>query len=414
MPRTLTLAQARRVALAAQGLDRPRPDTVTLRHLTDTIKRLGVVQIDSVNVLARAHLLPLFARLGLYDTGLVDRASGNAPRRIIETWAHEASYVPASTFPLLTWNRRGWGGMDVERMENRFPGLLDRVHNVVVEHGPMTSRDILAHVDEEHTQRPRHGWGWAWTPAKTALEILFDAGDLTPARRNAQFERVYDLTEHVLPPAIRTQPPIDRQTAITELIRIAARAHGIGTVRCLADYFRLKQDETRRAIAELEATGELVPVTVTSWDRPLWMHGAARVPRQINARALLAPFDPLVFERRRLLELFGMHYRLEIYTPAPKRVYGYYVLPFLLGEHLVARVDLKHDRARNVLVVASAYAEDPEPDGASATWSDKRLIAQELYAELHVMAQWLGGTDVVIADNAHGDLVDGLRGAASV
>lgn len=411
MTRTLSLAQARRVAIAAQGLDRKRPDNVTLRHITDTVKRLGVVQIDSVNVLARAHLLPLFARLGPYDTALVDRASGQAPRRMVETWAHEASFVPSSTFPLLTWNRRGWGGTDAERLEHSYPGLLDRVHNIVADHGPMTSRDIQAHVDEEHAQRPVQGWRWSWTPAKTALEILFDTGDLIPARRNAQFERVYDLTERVLPPAVRDQPVVEKDAAIIELIRIAARAHGIGTVRCFADYFRLKQDQTRRAIAQLETTGELIPVTVAGWNRPVWMHSSARVPREVNARALLAPFDPLVFERRRLLELFGMHYRLEMYTPAPKRVYGYYVLPFLLGEHLVARVDLKHDRARGTLVVGSAYAETPE-DTALTGWPDQSTVGRELLAELHVMAGWLGAVDVVVADGAHGDLIEQLRSLA--
>ena len=411
MTRSLSLAQARRVAIVAQGLDRQRPDTVTLRHISDTVKRLGVVQIDSVNVLTRAHLLPLFARLGPYDTALVDRASGRAPRRIIETWAHEASYVPAATFPLLTWNRRGWGRMDIERFKHAQPGLLDRVHSVVADHGPLTSRDIQAHLDPEHSHRPRHHWGWSWTPAKTAMEILFDTAKLTPARRNAQFERVYDLTERVLPPSVRAQPPMEREAAITELIRIAARAHGLGTVRCFADYFRLKHDEARRAIAQLETTGELVPVTVTGWDRPVWMHIAARVPRQVHARALLAPFDPLVFERRRVFELFGMHYRLEIYTPAPKRVYGYYVLPFLLGEHLVARIDLKYDRARGALVVASAYAEQPGPQDMNSIRPDQPTVVHELCAELHLMAQWLGANDVVLADDAHGDLVMPLNAA---
>lgn len=350
-----------------------------------------------------------FARLGPYDTALVDRATGRAPRRIVETWAHEASYVPATTFPLLTWNRRGWGRMDIERFKDAQPGLLDRVHSVVAEHGPLTSRDIQAHLDPEHSHRPRHHWGWSWTPAKTALEILFDTARLTPARRNAQFERVYDLTERVLPPAVRAQSPIAREAAITELIRIAARAHGIGTVRCFADYFRLKHDETRRAIAALETIGEVIPVTVPGWDRPMWMHVAARVPRQVQARALLAPFDPLVFERRRVFELFGMHYRLEIYTPAPKRVYGYYVLPFLLGEHLMARVDLKHDRVRGALVVASAYAEQPGPQVVDSTRPDESTVVNELGAELHVLAQWLGVNNVVLADDAHGDLVGPLK-----
>lgn len=410
MARVLSLAQARRIAIAAQGLDRARPDTVTLRHITQTMKRIGVLQIDSVNVLARAHFLPFLARLGPYDTALLDRATGQAPRRLIETWAHEASYVPASTFPLLTWNRRSWGGMDDTALETRLPGVLNLVQGVVAEHGPLTSRQIESLLDPKYTERPQGQWGWSWSPAKTALEILFDAGHLTPARRNAQFERVYDLTERVVPAAVRDHPPVSKDAAIIDLVRVAARAHGIGTLRCFADYFRLKQQETKQAITELEATGELVPVTVHGWNRPQWMHAAARVPRNVNARALLAPFDPLVFERRRLLELFGMYYRLEIYTPAPKRVYGYYVLPFLLGEHLVARVDLKHDRNRGALVVGSAYAEEPRPDGAAhASWPDPAVICRELLAELETMAGWLQAADVVIADDAHGDLIPHLR-----
>lgn len=201
MSRTLNLARARRIAIAAQGLDRARPETVTLRHVTNTVKRVGLLQIDSVNVLARAHLLPLLARLGPYDTGLVDRAAGQAPRRIVETWAHEASYVPATTFPLLTWNRRRWSGMDPEALEAQHPRIFTRVRAIVAAHGPLTSRQIESYVDAAQTQRPQHTWGWAWSPAKTALEILFDAGELTPARRTSQFERVYDLTERVLPPA---------------------------------------------------------------------------------------------------------------------------------------------------------------------------------------------------------------------
>ena len=410
MGRVLSLAQTRRIAIAAQGLDRVRPETVTLRHITQTIKRIGVLQIDSVNVLARAHLLPFLARLGPYDTALLDRATGQAPRRMIETWAHEASYVPASTFPLLTWNRRGWGGMDETALEARSPGVLDVVHDVVAEHGPLTSRQIEPLLDPKYTVRPEGRWGWSWSPAKTALEILFDAGHLTPARRNAQFERVYDLTQRVVPAVVYDHPPVSQQAAIIDLVRVAARAHGIGTVRCFADYFRLKHKETKQAITQLEASGELVSVTVHGWDRPLWMHAAARVPRNINARALLAPFDPLVFERRRLLELFGMHYRLEIYTPAPQRVYGYYVLPFLLGEDLVARVDLKHDRHRAALVVGSAYAEEPRTEGpAHAPWPDAAVISRELLAELEIMAGWLQAADVVIADDAHGDLVPNLR-----
>lgn len=410
MSRILSLAQARRIAIAAQGLDRPRPETVTLRHITNTIKRVGLLQIDSVNVLARAHLLPLLARLGPYDPALVERAAGQAPRRIVETWAHEASYVPATTFPLLTWNRRRWPGMDPDALETQYPGIFSRVKTIVAAHGPLTSRQLEAHFDAEHTQRPQDSWGWAWSPAKTALEILFDTGELTPARRSSQFERVYDLTERVLPPAIRSNPAVHRSDAIIELVRIATRAHGIGTLRCFADYFRLNQRDTRWAIDHLVTTGELVPVTIAGWNRPTWLHTQARVPQQTKARALLAPFDPLVFERRRLLELFGMHYRLEIYTPVEQRKFGYYVLPFLLGEHVVGRVDLKHDRSRGVLVVRSAYSQEPGPeDKAKATWADPKVIVSALAAELATMTSWLGATATIIDDNAHGDLVPQLR-----
>lgn len=408
--RTLSLSQARRVAIAAQGLDRQRPETVAMRHITDTIKRIGLLQIDSVNIVARAHFLPLLARLGPYDTALVGQASGRAPRRIVETWAHEASYVPSTTFPLLTWNRRRWPGMNPEALAAEHPNLFNLVRDIVTEHGPLTSREIEAFADAEHVKRPNGQWGWAWSPVKTALEILFDAGELTPARRNAQFERVYDLTARVLPPEVHTQGSPAKEEAIVELIRIASRAHGIGTVRCFADYFRLGQQETRRAIDELEARGELSPVAVKGWDRPVWMHRTIRVPRKTNARALLAPFDPLIFERRRLLDLFGMHYRLEIYTPAHKRSYGYYVLPFLLGEHLVARVDLKHDRQRRALLVRAAYAEQPGPDEeARATWPEHTTVCEELATELAVMATWLGADKVVVEDAAPGDLASDLQ-----
>lgn len=412
MVRRLTLSQARRVAIAAQGLDRARPATVTLRHLTDTIKRIGLLQIDSVNVLARAHLLPLFARLGPYDTALLDRATSRAPRRILETWAHEASYVPAATFPLLTWNRRRWSRMDPVAFEAKQPGLLSLVREVVAEHGPLTSREIEAFVHEDHARRPQGHWGWSWSPAKTASELLFDAGELTPAHRNAQFERVFDLTERVVPPTIRSSLDWPKEDAIRELVRIAVRAHGIGTVRCFADYFRLAQRDTTRALGELEASGEIIPVEVTGWDRPTWMHAGARVPRTVDARALLAPFDPLVFERRRLLELFGMHYRLEIYTPAQKRQYGYYVLPFVLGEHLVARLDLKHDRTHNQLVVRSAFSEESAPDiERGSSRPNRGTISTALAAELTEMAVWLGADEVVIEDNAPGDLRNRLSAA---
>ncbi|HLS73442.1 MAG TPA: crosslink repair DNA glycosylase YcaQ family protein [Actinomycetaceae bacterium] len=407
--RTLSLAQARRVAIAAQGLDRPRPPAVTMRHLTATVERLGLLQIDSVNVLARAHLLPLFARLGTYDTALVDRAAGRSPRRLVEAWAHEASYLPPTTFPLVARTRRRWSAKNITAFEERHPGLRQLVREVVATGGPLTGREVEAAVGAQYAERGE-GWGWRWSAAKTALETLFDAGEITAARRNAQFERVYDLTERVLPPAVRDLPQPEHPDAVRELIRIAARAHGIGTVRCLADYFRLGQQVTRRAVDELVAEGTLVPVQVRGWDRPTWLHADARVPRTVAARALLAPFDPLVFERRRLLELFGMHYRIGIYTPAHLRTHGYYVLPFLLGEHLVARVDLKHDRDRGRLLVKHAFAEEPGPDaGARATWPSSAVLISQLVAELATMATWLGADEVAVDEDAGGELVRPLR-----
>lgn len=408
MTRSLTLAQARRVAIAAQGLDRPRPETVTMRHLAGTVDRIGLLQIDSVNVLTRAHLLPLFARLGPYDTTLLDRATGKAPRRLMETWAHEATYVPSTTFPLLKWKRRNWGGMNAANLEAKHPGIFELVQGIVAEHGPLTGRELERYVDEAHAARPTGGWGWSWSGAKVALEILFDEGVLTASRRNAQFERVYDLTERVLPPKIAAEPIPDRPDAVRELVRISARAHGIGSQRCLADYFRLDLASTKQAIDELVDLGEIEPVTVRGWDRPLWLAAGARIPRRTDARALLVPFDPLVFERRRLLELFGMHYRIEIYTPAHKRVHGYYVLPFLLGEHLVARVDLKHDRARGVLLVRSAFAEQPDALAAK-NWPRADVVVANLAEELATMARWLGADAVEVEADARGDLATPLR-----
>lgn len=219
---------------------------------------------------------------------------------------------------------------------------------------------------------PRGHWGWFWSPAKMASELLFDAGTITPARRNAQFERVFDLTERVVPPSIRAELDPPKDEAIRELVRIAVGAHGIGTVRCFADYFRLPQWDTAKALDALETAGEVIPATVRGWDRPVWQDARARMPREVSTQALLAPFDPLAFERRRLLELFGMHYRLEIYTPEHKRQYGYYVLPFLLNEHLVAPLDLKHDRTTNALLVRSAFAE--QPSELSSRPDEQRIV----------------------------------------
>ncbi|NMR20804.1 winged helix-turn-helix domain-containing protein [Cellulomonas fimi] len=399
----LTLQQARRVALAAQGLDRPRPApgaTVTLRHLQQVVDRIGLLQIDSVNVLARAHLMPLFSRLGPYDPTVLDRAAGTAPRRLVEYWAHMASYVPPETYRLLEWRQRryrteAWGSLSGAELAHST--VIAEIRELIARQGPMTASQVHLHHEADHP-RTRTEWGWNWTVAKRALEFLFFTGEVTSARRNAAFERCYDLTERVLPPVVLAAPPVADDDAIRALVEISARAHGLGSLRCLADYFRLRPEPTRKAVAELVEDGVLLPVQVRGWDRSVFLHRDARRPRRVHARALLSPFDPVVFERRRLEELFGMRYRIEIYVPAPKRVHGYYVLPFLLGDRFAARVDLKADRARGVLRVLAAFREQGAPPETAA----------ELAAELEALAGWLGLDGVEVAERADADLSTAL------
>lgn len=413
--RVLTPGQARRAAVSAQRLDRARPvGPVGVGHVTRLVDRIGLLQIDSVNVLARAHLLPVFSRLGPYDVGLLDRLAGRRPRRLVEYWAHEASYLPPATYQLLRWRmerhreRNHWG-----RELALHPGVVDAVRDLVAERGPVTASQV--HDLLGHRRGPQEGWGWHWTPAKHALEHLFNVGEIATARRTPQFERAYDLTERVLPAEVLARPVPAEADAVRELVAIAAAAHGVATLRGLADYFRLPAAPTARAVAALVADGTLEEVRVAGWSRPAYLHTAARVPRSTHARALLAPFDPLVFERRRLHEIWGMHYRIGIYTPVAQRTHGYYVLPFLLGEHLVARVDLKADRAAGVLRVRAAHAEDPAgvpglPATGAGVWPGAAEVVAELAAELAVTAQWLGLGTVVVDGDAGGSLARDLAG----
>ncbi|GAA1709816.1 winged helix-turn-helix domain-containing protein [Isoptericola hypogeus] len=395
---SLSLAQARRVALAAQGLHRPRPDAsardgaVTMRRLTSEVDRLGLLQIDSVNVLARAHLVPLYSRLGPYDVGLLDRASGRAPRRLVETWAHVASFVPAATYPLLEWRRRGylteaWGTIAGTPLEHA--GEVDLVRQMVAERGPVTAREIHDELEATGRSAPRsrEEWGWNWTMAKRCLEFLFFTGEVMSARRNAAFERCYDLPERVLPPAVRAAAPVDDDEAVRQLLELGARAHGVGTARCFADYFRLRGPAARQALAELVEDGTLQPVTVEGWDERTYRHRDARLPRRAAGRTLLSPFDPLVWERRRLEALFDVYYRIEIYVPAPKRTLGYYVLPFLEGDAITAFVDLKADRQTGVLRVQAAHPTRHTTPGTAAA----------LGGELDTLAGWLGLGATVVA-----------------
>lgn len=390
---------ARRVALAAQGFGRDRPfGQVTMRQIQATIDRIGLLQIDSVNVLARAHLLPLYSRLGPYDTGLLEKASSKPPRRLVEYWAHEASFVPPETHRLLRWrmDRADQDAWRSVRAAGEQPELLEAVIAEVGRSGPLTAGQVSARVDPDHRLEKNH-WGWNWPPVKTALEYLFWSGRVTSAGRTSQFERLYDLPERVLPDRIHEAGTPAREDAIDGLIEISARAHGVGTASCLRDYFRLPARESKEAIARLAAEGRLLPAEVEDFPAPAWLHPEARRPRKLKTRALLAPFDPLVFERRRLEELFDFHYRIEIYTPKAKRKYGYYVLPFLLDESIVARVDLKSDRGGSVLLVQSAWAEPDAPPEVPA----------ELADELKLMAGWLGLNEVKVMPK--GDLATDLE-----
>jgi len=401
--RTLTLSQARAIALAAQGLDRsararPAAGTVTSRQLAGVLDRLGVVQIDSVNVLTRSHYLPFLSRLGGYDRALLDRLRDAAPRRAVEYWAHEAALVPAATWPLLRFRMQAaadeaWGGM--RRVLDEHPGLAEAVLDEVVRRGPLTSRQVEAALAHDRPRSTEH-WGWNWSAAKRALEWLFWSGQVTSAGRTAQFERRYAALARVAPPEHRAAwlgPALPEGDAVLELVRIAARATGVASLGCLADYFRLTRAQTSAAVSRLVAAGELEPVRVLGWERPpggpgdtAYLHRDARRPRSVHACALVSPFDSAVWFRPRTEALFGVRYRIEIYTPAPQRVYGYYVLPFLYGDRIVARVDLKADRPAGVLRVPRLTWEAGAPSEAVDALTD----------ELATMAGWLGLGEVVL------------------
>jgi uncharacterized protein YcaQ len=390
--RRLTRGQARRIALAAQGfLDpRPPPFRATMRHVQRVIDRVGVIQIDSVNVLSRSQYLPFFSRLGPYDTTLLDRARDRAPRRLVEYWAHEASLIPPDTWPLLDFRmrtaaERAWGSM--RRILAERPDFVDLVQLEVERRGPLTAREVERALEHDQPRRNDH-WGWNWSEVKQALEYLFWAGRISSAGRTTAFERRYAAVHVPPPPHLRAdwldRPGPEADSArYLELVRIAARAHGIGSELCLADYFRLRRDQVRPAIAKLVAAGELVPVSVPGW-RPAWLHAEARVPRRVHVEALLSPFDSRVWQRDRVAALWDFNYRLEIYTPAHRRVHGYYVLPFLHGDRLVARCDLKADRADGVL---RCHQVTWEPDASDDA---RRALA----ANLESMAEWLGLCDV--------------------
>ena len=397
---TLRKAEARRIALGAQGFAAPKLDRpVTMRDVQAVTNRLAQFQIDSINVVTRAQFMPLFSRLGPYDPALLQRAAYQPPRRLFEYWGHAASLIDMSLQPLLRFRmqpgfRDVWSG--VERVAQQNADLIPFVREEVTARGPISARDL-----EVVEQRDRSNWGWNWSRVKTVLEWLFYVGEVTSAYRNSQFERVYDLPERVIPRAVLAIPTPTPQESVTGLIRRAARALGIADESSLRDYFRTRPPMTRLAIATLVEGGELLPVTVEgTGSRPWYLWHQARVPRRVGARALLSPFDSMIFERARLERLFDFIYRIEIYVPEPKRLHGYYVYPFLLDEDFVARVDLKADRARGVLRVNAAWIEPG---------CDSFDVATELASELKIMAEWLGLHAVEIVPR--GDLAPALAAA---
>jgi len=384
----ISAASARRIALAAQGFAVERPDGArNAGHVRRAIGRLGLLQIDSVNVLTRAHYLPLFSRLGDYDSAHLDAlAWGRKSRRgLFEFWAHEASLLPLAAHPLFRWKmqqaRDATGGKGKLNLFARDKAdFIDEVRRQLQGRGPLAASDL------ENGTRKTGPW-WGWSDAKYAMEWLFFAGEVTTATRRGAFERVYDLTERVLPAAVLALPTPSPEEAQRELLRFSARALGIATEFDLRDYFRLGVADTKARLAELVEAGDLLPARVEGWKNPAYLDPAARWPRKVEARALLAPFDPLIWERERTERLFEFHYRLEIYTPVAERKHGYYVLPFLLGDQLVGRVDLKADRAARRLLVHAAHLEP----GAEA-----RTVAGPLREELGLMASWLGLETVVL------------------
>jgi len=387
----LSLSQARRIALGAQGFNNARPTgRVDRRHLRKVLDHIGLIQIDSVNVLVRSQELPLFARLGPHPRTLI--ADATKAGELFEYWVHEACHVPVEQRPLYGWMMAGhprWKGMRefaAERGE-LIQSVLDRLRD----EGPLVASDL------QMRDRPKGQW-WDWDDGKLVLEHLFRTGEVAATRRPNDFARLYDLAERVIPAHVLDAPAPGIDDAKKELLVLAASYFGVGTASDLADYHRLTH--TRTHLAELVEEGRLIATTVEGWAKPAYLHPDAKRPRQIAARALLSPFDPVVWFRDRAERLFGFHYRIEIYVPAPKRQYGYYVLPFLLGDSLVGRVDLKADRKAGTLLVQGSHG---EPGIA------EQYVAEELAAELHLMAGWLGLDSVEV--KPRGDLSKQLRAA---
>jgi uncharacterized protein YcaQ len=391
----ITNPQARRIALAAQGFTDPLPrGNVDARHVRRVIGRTGLLQIDSVNVFARAHLMPAFSRLGPWPTELLDDVAFKR-RELFEYWGHEASMLPVALHPLLRWRmaraealEEGWGGP--LRVFQERPEFVQSLLQRIEDEGPSGAGAL------RDAPRGKGAW-WGWDDVKRGLEYLFWSGRVTTARRTNGFERLYDLTERVIPETVLAIPTPTREDAQRELIRISARAHGVATEKDLRDYFRLRVDEARTAVQSLVEDGGLIPIAVDGWRDQAYLSPEASAPRRVRRSALLSPFDPLVWERTRTSRMFGVDYRIEIYVPAHKRVYGYYCLLFLHDEALRARVDLKADRKAGVLRVLAAWREPEAVAGETA---------EALAQELRRAAEWQGLSGIVVEDR--GDLARDL------
>ena len=393
---SLSLAEARRIALAAQQFVPGAAPPRTVRALTLLVRRLGAVQIDSVNVLVRSHYLPIFSRRGVYSTRLLERAAYEEGRTLFEYWGHEASLLPLELYPLFRWR--------MERAK-RGEGTWGRLRRYANEHADLVA-DVLAQIRERgalgaselHGAGRSSGAWWGWSQGKEILEWLFWTGEVTTARRR-NFERLYDLPERVLPAELCRAPTPSKPEAQRTLMSIAARALGVATARDLRDYFRLPLQDASERLAELVEAGALAPVDVEGWKQKAYLSSDAARPRRVDVSALLSPFDSLIWDRQRTERLFDFHFRLEIYTPAHKRLHGYYVLPFLLGDRLVGRVDLKAERQRGRLEVRGGSVEAGE---------SVRNVAEPLAIQLDEMARWLGLEYVAIASR-RGELMRALR-----
>ena len=391
----ISAAQARRIALSAQGFGRPRTDAATgIRQLGSVIDRLGLLQLDSVNVYERSHYLPVFARLGHYDKADLDRLTFGRKSRYTEYWAHEAAIIPMAQRPLFQWRmdaRRAHQLSDDTGWANTNGAMLDWLRAELAAKGPLAASEI------EHDASKGSGSWWGWSDVKYGLEYLFGWGEVVSDGRT-RFERTYALASQRVPAEVLATT-VAEPDAVRQLMALGAKAHGIGTLADIADYYRIKTAPARLAVADLVDSGELIPVAVEGWKQQGYLHRDARIPRRIDAGALLSPFDPVVWARPRAERMFDFHYRIEIYTPAHKRVFGYYSLPVLVDDRIVGRVDLKSDRQNRVLRVQSAWREAGAPAG----------VEQRVAPLIENARAWQGLDTIEVVDR--GDLARDLAGA---